>query len=187
MNHLEAKSFTSYDLGCHPRTRRLIHILTYSHESYWTNVAMENGDLLIYPWKLVIVASLARGYVYTISLNFGVIWNSKRGTHYNPFRKYPQNFLRGMCIYIYAIYLDGRYLIIIHAQQISLTGSRLVLRVTLKQFFTSCAAEATYGYLTPDLWKPTNHCKSPFQAWRFTCKGCHFLAMSVGVPHVRDF
>lgn len=23
--------------------------------------------------------------------------------------------------------------------------------------------EATYGYLTPDLWKPTNHTKSPFQ------------------------
>ena len=93
MNHLKTTSFTSYDLGCHPGTRRLIHILTYSHESYWTNVAMENGDLLIYPWKLVIVASLARGYVYIISLNFGVIWNSKRGAHYNPFRKYPQNFM----------------------------------------------------------------------------------------------
>ena len=51
MNHLKTTSFTSYDLGCHPGTRRLIHILTYSHESYWTNVAMENGDLLIYPWN----------------------------------------------------------------------------------------------------------------------------------------
>lgn len=28
--------------------------------------------------------------------------------------------------------------------------------------FAKC--EATYGYLTPDLWKPTSHCKSPFQA-----------------------
>lgn len=27
------------------------------------------------------------------------------------------------------------------------------------------ALKATYGYLTPDLWKPTNHCKSPFQEW----------------------
>eukprot|EP00434_Breviolum_minutum_P026092 symbB.v1.2.023068.t1/scaffold2086.1/size90009/5 len=26
------------------------------------------------------------------------------------------------------------------------------------------ALKATYGYLTPDLWKPTSHCKSPFQA-----------------------
>ncbi|CAK9005496.1 40S ribosomal protein S2 [Durusdinium trenchii] len=25
------------------------------------------------------------------------------------------------------------------------------------------ALKATYGYLTPDLWKPTNHTKSPFQ------------------------
>lgn len=27
------------------------------------------------------------------------------------------------------------------------------------------ALKATYGYLTPDLWKPTNHVKSPFQEW----------------------
>ena len=27
------------------------------------------------------------------------------------------------------------------------------------------ALKATYGYLTPDLWKPTTHVKSPFQEW----------------------